>query len=386
MIHCLRIFLLFLFAGTVCAQDLQQELQNVPYSKTRLQEAIVGYQSLIDANSWHTFPPNLLLRPNDTSHFVPLLQENLLLTGDLALDSVSKAPVYASAIESAVKRFQARHGLTTDGVLGPNTVAALNIPLTRRLQQLHQNLARWDTSLSAAAQPYVLINLPDYTLHVVENNQDVLQMRVIIGKPELKTFPIRSELNMVVLHPYWYVPTSIAIKEIVPLLRRNPGYLAKKNMRLEKNTSIGWIRVNPWRVDWQNIDETNFNYRIVQLSGPENELGQVKFLFPNKLPQYMHDTPHKELFDYPNRAFSHGCIRLEKPVELAYYLLKKGSGFDTEKVDKLWFKDKPNHYIKLKDPLPLFIIYQTAWVDEHMQIQFRDDMYDFVTPSALSSE
>lgn len=365
----------------------QEQQQKLPYSKHSLEQAIVLYQNLAAVNSWHTFPDKLLIRPNDTSRYVPLLQENLLLTGDLPLDSASTDDsVYTSAIENAVKRFQARHGLIADGVVGPNTIAAINVPLAQRVWQLQQNLARWDTTLATAAQPYVLINLPDYHLFVVDSGQTVLQMRVIIGKPDFRTFPVKSKVDMVVFHPYWYVPRSIAVNEIVPLLRRNPGYLATKDMQLQQSTAIGWIRVNPWSVNWKEINASNYDYRIVQLSGNENELGQVKFPFPNKVSQYMHDTPHKALFEYPDRAFSHGCIRLEKPMKLAYYVLENGSGFSPKKIDRLWNKYKPNHYIQVKKPLPLYIIYQTAWADENMQVQFREDIYGLYKPQKLTKE
>lgn len=185
-------------------------------------------------------------------------------------------------------------------------------------------------------------------------------MRVIVGKPELETFPVRSELTTVVLHPYWYLPSSIAVEEIVPLLRRNPGYLARKGMKLKGPSGNRWGRVNPWRVNWHNINSANFNYRIVQLQGSGNELRQVKFPFPSSLPQYLHDTPDKEYFAYPHRAFSQGCIRLEKPVEFAYYLLERGSGYSTKKGDRLWMKFKPNHYLAVHEPLPLLIVYFTA--------------------------
>ncbi|WP_158453773.1 L,D-transpeptidase family protein [Pontibacter korlensis] len=356
----------------------------MPYSKKRLQQAIVQYQNIVLTDNWHTFPDTLLLRPGDTSPFVPLLQENLLLTGDLPLDSATDGAVYVHRITSAVQKFQYRHGLKPDGIIGSGTVVALNIPPQQRLQQLHINMLRFDSTLTHLRAPYAIINLPDYTMQVVDSGKTLLRMRVIVGKPSLKTYPIHSELNMVVLHPYWYVPTSIAVNEIVPILRRSPNYLYKKRMRLEQETSKGWVQVNPWRVNWRDVNRANFNYRIVQLNGTGNELGKVKFPFPNSLPQYLHDTPKKEFFKYPDRAFSHGCIRLEKPVELAEYLLKCGSGYTSGDIAKLWRQQKPNHYIRVKNPVPLHIIYLTSWVDEKMRVHFRNDVYGFDAVSGLT--
>ncbi|MDX5437647.1 MAG: L,D-transpeptidase family protein, partial [Pontibacter sp.] len=257
-------------------------------------------------------------------------------------------------------------------------VTALNVPPQQRLEQLRLNLSRFEAEeLPSLQEPYAILNIPDYTLQLVDSGHVVLHMHVIVGEPELKTYPIHSELDMVVLYPYWYVPRSIAVKEIVPILRRNPGYLQRKNMRLERPTASGWVRVNPWNVDWHQVSASNFNYRIVQLSGEGNELGRVKFPFPNRLPQYLHDTPHKALFEYPDRAFSHGCIRLEKPEELANYLLAHRSGYSEKKIERLWQQEKPNHYLRVKEPLPLHIVYFTAWVDARMQVQFRKDVYGF---------
>ncbi|MEJ8800669.1 L,D-transpeptidase family protein [Pontibacter sp. H249] len=383
MLRLLFTLLYTIIATAVIAQQQTQQ-QALPYDKARLTNAISAYESMVDAGNWNTFPEGLMLKPGDTTLQVAALQENLILTGDMPLDSARVPALYTAALKKAVQNFQARHGLLTDGVAGPNTLAAMNVPLAQRLWQLKHNLSLWDSAFFAVQQPYVVVNLPDYTLQVVDSNKTVLQMRVIIGKPELRTYPILSELDMLVLYPYWYIPTSIAVNEIVPLLRKNPGYLAKKKMVVEKQGPNGWVRVNPWGVNWKSINASNYTYRIYQLAGKENELGQVKFLYPNRLPQYMHDTPNKQLFSYPNRTFSHGCIRLEKPFKLADYILEKGSGYTPEQVNNLWNQDKPNHYIRVKNPLPLRIVYITAWVDTLGLVQFRDDMYRLHQPPQLS--
>ncbi|WP_276497325.1 L,D-transpeptidase family protein [Pontibacter litorisediminis] len=367
--------LLLVLLGVAEVQAQQQPYQ--PYSKERLRQVILRYEAIAQTKLWHTFPDTLLLRPGDSSRYVPQLQDNLLLTGDLSLDSTAASPDYTLRLATAVKRFQGRHGLSADGVVGPNTVAALNVTPDKRLEQLRINLSRFDSVFTYQQEPYAVINLPEFVMQVVDSSRTLLQMRVVIGKPPLKTYPIHSRLDMVVLNPYWQVPVSIAVNEIVPILRRNPGYLAGKKMILEKPTASGWVRVNPWEVDWQSINRANFNYRITQLNGPDNELGRVKFPFPNRLPQYLHDTQAKALFNHPYRAFSHGCVRLEKPVELAYYLLQRGSGYSSEGVEKLWAQSKPNQHIRFKNPMPLHIVYFTSWVDEQMTVHFREDVYNY---------
>ncbi|WP_242920103.1 L,D-transpeptidase family protein [Pontibacter liquoris] len=342
----------------------------------RFLQVIAQYEKLAEAKTWHTFPDTLLLRPGDKNSFVPLLQENLVLAGDLPGEKKSENSVYTPAIEAAVKRFQQRHGLRADGYMGPQTVRAMNIPPYHRLLQLEWSLTRWNAASVHLAQPYVLINIPDYSLQVIDSNRTLLHMAVIVGKPSLPTYPVASKLNMVVLRPEWNVPRSIAVKELLPILRRNPGYLSRKHMQLLKDRSDGSaVRLNPWRINWNNINSSNYNFRIVQLPGSDNELGQVKFLFPNRVAQYMHDTPHKALFQTFPRAYSHGCMRLEKPIQLADYLLKKSFGYSDADVAHLIATSKPNSYIRLRQPLPLVIVYMTAWADEHMQVQFREDVY-----------
>ncbi|MCJ8166678.1 L,D-transpeptidase family protein [Pontibacter sp. E15-1] len=384
MARVLILWLLYAAAQAGYAQETHTSLS--PFSKANLEQAILMYEALAEADSWKSLPHRLLLRPGDSSQYVIPLKQNLTLTGDLLPDTTLPSMLYTAPMVAAVKRFQQRHGLVPDGVLGPLTVRALNVPPSYRLWQLQQSFARWDSFFGDPAPAFVVINIPDYTLHVLEDERQVMEMRVIVGKPSLATIPIKSRLTTVVLNPYWYLPTSIAVKEIVPILRRNPGYLARKNMKLEKPIGNSWVRVNPWRVDWDKIDQTNYTYRIVQLDGSENELGQVKFPFPNPIPQYLHDTPNKALFTYPNRAFSHGCIRLERPIELAYYLLEKGSGYSTEKIDKIWMKSKPNHYLRVHEPLPLYIVYLTAWADGAQQVQFRDDVYGYDVMPHLTLE
>ncbi|MHA6247550.1 L,D-transpeptidase family protein [Pontibacter sp. CAU 1760] len=383
MARLLFICLIYLAAGAVCAQ----ESRKAPYDRENMLQAIAHYQQLADTGKWHFLPDDIFLRPGDSSRYLLQVQENLVLTGDLPVSSFSgSTATYTSAVTTAIKRFQQRHGLVPDGVLGPNTVAALNVPPAERLRQLQRNFNRLDTLLAHVPLPYVIINIPDYTLQVVDNDTVLLHMRVIVGKPQLPTIPIRSKLTTVVLHPYWFLPTSISADEIVPLLRRNPGYLDKKNMKLEKQYAGRWVQINPWRVDWHKINRSNFEYRIVQMEGPDNELGTVKFPFPNAIPQYLHDTPKKEMFTYPTRAFSHGCIRLEKPVELANLLLEKGSGYSEEKIERLWMRRKANHYLNVHKPPPLLVVYLTAWADADRLIQFRDDVYGYDLLPHLTKE
>ncbi len=343
----------------------------------RMQQAIFMYRRLVETNHWHSFPKNLLLKPGDTSQYVIPLQENLLQTGDLDLAVATGRNTYSGELIQAVKRFQERHGLKPDGVIGRNTVAAINVTPEQRLYQLQCSYDDWMAATRNLKQPFLFINIPDYTLQVIDSNKTVLKMRVILGKKSTQTRAIRSELTTIVFNPSWNLPHSIASKEILPIIKRNPGYLAKKRMQLFALSPTGFARVNPWRVNWKNVTPENFNFKIVQQPGRQNELGLVKFLFKTSVDQYLHDTPDKELFKYDERAFSHGCIRLEQPMVLADYLLKTRSGYSDKVIRKFKTDGIPDHYIRIKKAIPILISYHTAWVDENMKVQFREDVYGF---------
>ncbi|EJF07938.1 murein L,D-transpeptidase, partial [Pontibacter sp. BAB1700] len=309
----------------------------------------------------------------------PNLRANLLLTGDLAdSDTTDNSMLYTREIAAAVVRFQARHALKADSIVGPRTVAALNVPPLQRLRQLQNSLYRWEAFSRDLPQPYIIVNIPDYTLRLIDQNSVQLYLRTIVGKPNLPTIVNHTKLHTIVFNPYWYIPNSIASKEILPLLKRNPGYLKSRDMELFKPKLLGgWQKISPWDVDWSTVSASDFNYRIVQVTGPHNELGQMKFLFDTRVSQYLHDTKDKHLFSLEKRAFSHGCIRLQNPEDLALYLLQERSGLSENRIEKVLASDKDEQFIRLKKPVPLIIVYMTAWADEFSVIQFREDIYGY---------
>lgn len=346
--------------------------------KQQLRQAIAQYEGLKDS-TWYTFPGKLLLRPGDTSRYTPYLRANLLLTGDLAsADTTESTTYYTRQLATAVVRFQARHALKADSIVGPRTVAALNIPPLQRLHQLQNSLYRWEAFSRDLPQPYLIVNIPDYTLRLIDRNSVLLNMRTIVGKPNVPTIVNHTRLHTIVFNPYWYIPNSIASKEILPILKRNPGYLAKRDMELFRPKPLGgWQKISPWSVDWRTVTAANFNYRIVQVTGPHNELGHIKFLFDTRVSQYLHDTKDRQLFALERRALSHGCIRLQNPEDLALYLLQERSGLSDKRIEKVLASDKDEQFIRLKKPVPLIIVYLTAWADEFSVIQFREDIYGY---------
>lgn len=387
MARLLFSILLFLYALPGIASDSTEVWLLVPNQKQQLRLAIAQYEGLKDS-VWHTFPNNLLLRPGDTSRYTPDLRANLLLTGDLmTADTVENATYYTRQLASAVVRFQARHALKADSIVGPRTVAALNVSPQQRLRQLQHSLQRWEAFSRDLPQPYLIVNIPDYTLRLIDRDSVRLNMRTIVGKPDVPTIVNHTQLHTIVFNPYWYIPHSIASKEILPILKRNPGYLAKRDMELFRPTALGgWHKISPWSVNWKNVTPADFNYRIVQVTGQHNELGLMKFLFDTRVSQYLHDTKDRQLFALERRALSHGCIRLQNPGDLALYLLQERSGLSEKRIEKVLATDKDEYFIRLKKPVPLIIVYLTAWADEFSVIQFREDIYGYDKPDAVQLE
>ncbi|MEJ8757089.1 L,D-transpeptidase family protein [Pontibacter sp. H259] len=355
------------------AQQAEPAWLNPTLQAERMQQAIELYTCIAGTNTWNYLPPDLKLSPGDTNLSVPKLQHNLLLTKDLQQNYSQPTTIYDSLLVQATMRFQSRHGLKPSGLIGPLTITELNMPPSCRLQLLTDNLHRWKASTTDFKFPTIIINIPAFQLYLVDSCVVPLQMRIITGKKQTPTYLNKTELLSIVVNPVWNLPRSISVNEIVPILQRNPSYLYKRHMRVYKDGR----QLNPWRVNWKQVNASNYDFQITQLPGKQNELGTLKFLYNSKASQYMHDTPRKELFDYEPRDFSHGCVRLEKPYELALYLLQHRSGQTEEKARELLARWDRNMYIRIRKPMPLLILYQTCWVDTFGQAQFRKDVYGY---------
>ena len=237
-------------------------------------------------------------------------------------------------------------------------------------RQITRNMERWRWLPQDLGQRYILVDVPAYTLDVVERNQSVLTMRVVVGKPSWPTPVLSASMSYVVLSPDWRVPPNIAARELVPILRANPGYLAQHNMRL----SSGSRTVDPRSIDWGQVSTKNFPYTLRQEPGPKNPLGTIKFIFPNRFQVYLHDTPSRALFTKPERAFSHGCIRVEKPTELAEYVLR---GVLSRERIVAGLGKRTSRTVPLAEPLPTYLVYRTVLVKDDGTLQFRPDIYGY---------
>lgn len=270
-----------------------------------------------------------------------------------------------------VNRLQASHGLDVDGVVGPATLAAVNVTAAERIRLIRVNLERMRWYLHDLDPTYLFVNLAGYEAYYLRDGKLVWSSPVIIGKPYRATPVFRSEMTYLVLNPTWTVPPTILAQDILPAQRRNPAYLDRKGIRvIDRNGRV----VPSSKVDWASARPGHFPYQLVQRPGPENALGRVKFMFPNSYSVYLHDTPARELFAKSERAFSSGCIRVAKPFELVALLLEDQAGWDPAAIDAVVEKGE-TRTLKLSKPLPVLLTYFTAWVDREGILQLRRDIY-----------
>jgi murein L,D-transpeptidase YcbB/YkuD len=368
------------------SQTLQSLLPPHPQYKG-LQRTLVSYRSIAEQGGWPLIPFGKTLRKGDRGERVVVLARELAVTGDLNGGKSSITDLYDDAIEQAVRKFQGRHGLEVDGIVGPRTLAALRVPVDDRIQQIEVTMERWRWVPHDLGQRYILVNIAGFTLKVVEQDKDILSMRVVVGKPYLMTPIFSSKVTEIEFNPYWYVPTSIAVKDILRKILSESDYLAKEHIKVFLRESEEAPEINPDSINWSQVDTENFPYRLRQEPGPMNALGKIKFIFPNEYDVYLHDTPARELFEKPQRDFSHGCIRIEKPVELAEYLLKNDPQWTREKILAA-ISDTQTKIVRLAEPIPIHVLYLTAWVDSEGTINFRDDIYerDAVVAQALNQK
>ena len=304
------------------------------------------------------------------------IKQHLLLSGDLKIND--KTIVYTDSLKTAVQLFQRRMGLLESGKIDKLTLQELNQPIDFRIKQMMVNMERLRWIPEKMESNYLLINIPEYRLHIFENEKQIWQTNVVVGKAVTKTSIFKGNLSQIILNPYWGIPTSIVRNEILPKLKRNANYLENNNMEAFAGKEV----INPNNINWDKYgDSVPFDFR--QKPGKDNALGKMKFMFPNNYHIYLHDTPSKGHFGDTKRAFSHGCIRVENPKKLAMYLLKNQPVWNEQKVDEVLETDTQTG-IKVKPSIPVYIAYFTAWVDVNGQLNFRHDLYDL--DSKLSRE
>jgi len=356
----------------------------------QLKKALAAYRQQERAGGWPALPTGLKLRPGQASPAVAALRQRLLGGGQAGLairpTAVPAAPksglatppaaveTYGPELVEAVKAFQEDAGLRPDGLVGGETLRQLNVPLGARIDQLILNMERWRWLPKRFEPNYLLVNIPEYTLHVIEENKEAFNMRVIVGKNLHETPIFSDKMEYVVLAPYWNVPFSIIENELKEKLISDPHYIDHLDMEVVKGAGKKAEVVDPASIDWAGVTVENFKYTLRRRPGPENDLGNMKFIFPNSNDVYLHDTPHRELFSQSQRSFSHGCVRVQDPLKLATYLLRNKPGWDQQTIlDSV--ATRHEKYVQLKEKLPVYLVYFTAWADANGHPHFRDDIY-----------
>ncbi|CAM3922406.1 Murein L,D-transpeptidase YcbB/YkuD [Pedobacter westerhofensis] len=319
-----------------------------------LSKELLRWYAIQQKGTWETISSGKvkIYRQGDTGKVIASIRQRLADFGDLPAGDTTT--VFDAALNEAVKKAQKQFGRAQTGRIDQNLLNALNVPAEQRIQQMLINLERMKWTPLIPESKVILVNIPEYKLHVFESGKEVLNMGIVVGKAANQTVIFSNELKNIVFSPYWNIPPSIVRTEILPEMRKNRNYLSQKNME-QYGTSEGLPQIR-------------------QKPGSSNSLGKVKFLFPNSYNIYLHDTPAKSLFAEEKRAFSHGCIRLAEPKELAEYLLSDRPEWTSEKIGQAMNK-KTEVWVNMKQPVPVFITYFTSWVDKDGLLHFRDDLY-----------
>lgn len=357
---------------------------------TDLRSALQKYRAIQEKGGWVKVQlpsDKKKLQKGDTA--VAVLQIRQRLNPEQKVNATDpKLKLFDEDIEKQVKQFQLLHGLDQDGIVGGTTLSTMNVPVEQRIDQIMVNMERWRWIPKRLVpkkldQKFIWVNIPEYKLYIYEDPngepdaersyKEVMNMKVVVGKT-LHSTPIFSDkMEYVVMAPYWNVPNSIVENEIKPAMLKNPGYLDRNNMEIvtkEKNPKP----ISVSSIDWESVTEKNFPYMVRQKPGPKNSLGSIKFLFPNEHAVYLHDTPADALFNQTNRGFSHGCVRLEKPVELAKYVLKDMPEWN-ESTIRGTINGGEEKWVTLPKEIQVYLVYFTTWVDDKGQIHFREDIY-----------
>jgi L,D-transpeptidase YcbB len=340
-----------------------RELKRILNQYRRIQ--VAGGWPLIDAG-----PP---LKIGDPDARVTTLRRHLEITGDLQVDSRLAGDRFDLHLEAAVKRFQRRHGLEPDGIVGAATRRVLNIPIENRIIQLMLNMERWRWYPNNMGSRYVMVNIPGFELQLVENEAAVLTMRAIVGRVSRPTPILSSRLTYLKLNPFWNIPQEIARQDLLPKIQADPEFLDRKGIRVFDSWQEDAPALDPYGIGWSALSKDHFPYRLQQQPAADNALGRIKFMFPNRQSVYIHDTPGKSLFNRPQRLFSSGCVRVENPLVLAQYLLSDQRW--TRRRLALAVDSGQSRTIILQTPVPVYLVYFTAWTNADGRVQFRDDVY-----------
>ena len=353
----------------------------------RLRTALAEYRQYEAEGGWKQVPEGPKLRKGARGERVTALKERLVVTGELDSSALGN-DVFDETLEQAVRRYQDTNGLYLDGVAGDSTVESLNVPAGERVKQIVLTMERWRMLPQDMGNKFVLVNIANYHLYAVENNKDAISMRIVVGKPKWNTPIFSEQMTHIVLNPYWNIPPSIFKDDIAPLIKSDPDYMANRNIQalgleMEETDSLDETEIASAKEEYLS-KVLSGNYKLRQNPGPSNPLGRVKFLFPNKYSVYLHDTPNRGYFQRSQRNFSHGCIRVEKPVDLAEFVLSSDPSWTEARIQSA-INRGTTQTVDLPVPVPVYILYFTAWANSDGTVSFHKDIYglDQVLQNAL---
>jgi murein L,D-transpeptidase YcbB/YkuD len=337
----------------------------------QLREALASLRAIEARGGWRQLPPGPSLKPGLRDARVAALRERLAASGDLESGEGADAEYFDAALESAVRRFQSRHGFEADGAVGPRSLQALNAGVGARIEQVRVNLERLRWVAQDLAGDYLIVDIAGFTAQLFLDGRLAWFSRTVVGRPYRRSPEFRAEMRYLVLNPTWTVPPTILRQDVLPKVTRDPGYLERNHMQV---VDAAGRRVDPAGLDWSGLRGGRFPYQIVQAPGEDNALGKIKFMLPNPYAVYLHDTPSRRLFDRTERAFSSGCIRLQRPLELAALLLDDAANWNAQAIQAAIESGK-TRTLPVKRQVPVLILYFTAQVGEDGALRFSPDLY-----------
>jgi len=362
--------------STLQSNHIVQNLQKLtPRHReyNNLKKALAKYHQIEEKGGWGIFITSLpKLEKGMWDPDIGLLRDRLAIIQGSIEDTITDKYLFDQTLYEQVMLFQLRNGLNADGVVGKATIEAMNIPVEDRIATIEANLERWRWLSDDLGERYIKVNIANFELQVIEKDDMVFHTEVIVGRTLRETPVFSSIMTYLVLNPDWTVPPTILNDDIIPSIIKNPDYLAEKNLKILR---IDGTEVDPSSIDWISTVTAGFPYRIHQEPGPTNALGRVKFMFPNPYSVYIHDTPDHNLFGLIDRSFSSGCIRVNNPLDLAACIMKDSSAWTPAQIKDIidQGKERTVHLVK---PIPVHIVYLTAWASNDGLVYFRKDIYD----------
>ncbi len=339
----------------------------------RLRLALGHYRDIAARGGWPHIPAGPELAPGDSGARVGLLKSRLALELGVSADT-SHPDVYDDGLARTVRWFQATHGLEVDARVGPATLVALNVPVADRIRAMELNLERWRWLPRDLGESYVMVNSAAFSAELVDRDHATMTMRAIVGRSDWPTPIVSSRIVKLVFSPAWDIPKSIALAEVLPLARRDPHYIGRERITVFRDSDGVAREMDPLTVNWGAITDSTFSLRLTQAPGGQNPLGGIKFVLGSRFGVRIHDTPARSRFGERVRTFSHGCIRVERPAELAAALLQDSLRWPLDSV-RAKMNEPDEESVPLPRPMPVHLSYQTVWVDQDGAVEFRNDVY-----------